>query len=130
MMGKNEKNMLVGIFLVMIGIFMPWHGLREYFVGGSSRIVPAISGYLVITGWVMFVFLIIMTVLTIIPKSGLNFDRVIIAQKFMLALVSALLIIRGISPVFESRMVTPHIGLPFMIVGCIVTYANLRKLEI
>ena len=55
---------------------------------------------------------------------------VIIAQKFILALIVALLIISGISPVFTTRLVTPHIGLPFMIIGCVVTYANLRKLEI
>jgi hypothetical protein len=129
MMDKNEKNMLIGIFLVIMGIFMPWHGLREYFMGGASRVVPTISGYVLVTGWVMFALLAIMTLFVFIPKSERIMERIIIAQKFMLALISGLLIISGISPVFTSRLVTPHIGLPFMIVGCIVIYANLRKIE-
>ncbi|MBV1756556.1 MAG: hypothetical protein KMY55_01810 [Dethiosulfatibacter sp.] len=128
-MDKNEKNMLIGIFLIVVGIFMPWHGVREYFMGGSSRIVPAITGYNLIPGWVMFILSIIMTVLILIPKSGIGNERVMVAQKFMLALVAALLIIRGVFPVFTSGQVTPHIGLPFMIIGCIVTYANLRKFD-
>ena len=129
-MNKNEKNMLIGIFLVIIGIFMPWHGAREYFMDGSSLVVPTISGYVLVTGWVMFALSIVMTVFNLIPKSELSYERIIVAQKFILALIVALLIISGISPVFTTRLVTPHIGLPFMIIGCFVTYANLRKLEI
>ncbi|HAE41614.1 MAG TPA: hypothetical protein DCG34_01680 [Clostridiales bacterium] len=129
-MNKNEKNMLIGIFLVIIGIFMPWHGAREYFMDGSSLVVPTISGYVLVTGWVMFALSIVMTVFNLIPKSELSYERIIVAQKFILALIVALLIISGISPVFTTRLVTPHIGLPFMIIGCVVTYANLRKLEI
>lgn len=129
-MNKNEKNMLIGIFLVIIGIFMPWHGAREYFMDGSSLVVPTSSGYVLVTGWVMFALSIVMTVFNLIPKSELSYERVIVAQKFILALIVALLIISGISPVFTTRLVTPHIGLPFMIIGCVVTYANLRKLEI
>ena len=122
--------MLIGIFLVIIGIFMPWHGAREYFMDGSSLVVPTISGYVLVTGWVMFALSIVMTVFNLIPKSELSYERIIVAQKFILALIVALLIISGISPVFTTRLVTPHIGLPFMIIGCVVTYANLRKLEI
>lgn len=87
-MMKYEKELLSGIYLIIISIFMPWQGIIGYYKihggkgGVEARIEETIIGHEYIAGWAILICSLILLVLTFIKKTPALKDRLVAANYF------------------------------------------------
>ncbi len=130
-MTDTDTRVLVGAFLVVIGVFLPWHSFQySYHVPGviGEITLPNVAGYRTIPGIATLLSGLTMAVLAVVPHRPQNSHRVSAAVIFLAALATALLVIGGIVPLLTSpRLLSPHVGIPVVLAGCIVTLLAARR---
>lgn len=131
MMTDTETRVLVGAFLIVIGVFLPWHGFQYgYHVPGviGEITLPTVPGYRTVPGIATLLSALILAVLVLVPHRPENRCRVLAAATFTAAVSTALLLIGGIIPLFASpRLLSPHVGIAVVLVGCILALLSLRR---
>lgn len=128
-MTKSERNYLIGLFFVMVGVFMPWIRLMEYEMLGSVAklsVSGTIAGDKTIIGWVILITALLMVSLFVIKPRYQDIERAAAVHKFFLAFIFILLIFGGIMPAVSEHMVRPHVGILSILVGIIVTYFSVE----
>lgn len=132
-MRKYEKYLLAGSFFSLISAFLPWHsfiysyqfpGLSGEYIG--PNVSGMVMGYDLPSGKAVIICALILLVITLVPKNGDVFDRIMAAKVFLSAMVLFFLIFGGFAPIF-SYGITPKLGLLSLFVGCILLFLGLRK---
>lgn len=132
-MKKYENISLVGLYLIISAVFMPWHMFSEYYPvpGAIGEVQDKISGFALgyhsIMGYIILIASVLTCVLVFIPKENEAGKRVLAAQCFMIAFICMIFVIGGIAPVFIFDSVIPHIGVGITTLGCLISFVGIRK---
>ncbi len=121
-----DRRILIGTFMVIVGVFLPWHSIRfqMYRVPGAlgnqieQMTFGTVPGYLTVPGLATLVVALVAVLLVLVPRRPENEPRVMVAVGFCVALMTALFVVAGLVPLFTTAGPVPHIGLLVPIIGC------------
>lgn len=124
-MEVHDKRILTGAFLVIVGVFLPWHSFQYHYhvPGALGSLIEQMSfgsvpGYLTVPGLATLVSALVAAVLVMIPRRPENAGRTMTAVGFFVALMTALFVVGGLVPLFTRVSPNPHIGLLAVLLGC------------
>lgn len=134
-MGAFEKRILIGTFMVIVGVFLPWHSIRfqSYHVPGAlgnlidQMTFGAVPGYLTVPGLATLIVALVAAILVLVPRRSENESRFMTAVGFCVALMTALFVVGGFIPLFTTAGPAPHIGLLVSIIGCGLAVHGVRS---
>ncbi len=132
-MEKNKKKLLIGIYFIVIGVFMPWYAVSTAYTFNMPGLMEDVNtsiipGYSTVSGIAILVIAAIMLTLVFIPvKEKDLLSRIFTAQVFLAALIGALFLIGGVIPAFLYFVDAPHIGLLSLLIGCIIVLLALKQ---
>ena len=130
---ENSKKLLTGIFLIIIGVFMPWYVVSTAYAFNMPGIMEGINtslipGYSTVPGIAILITAVVMLILVFVPAEGKDaVSRIFTALVFLAALTGALFFIGGVIPAFIYLVDAPHIGLLSILTGCVLVLLALKQ---
>lgn len=133
LLDNNTKKLFVGIYLLIIGVFLPWYSVSTSYtidmpglLGDAGQTL--VAGYKTVPGLVILFISVLMLILAFIPtKSDMTLYRVYVAQVFLASLAGGLFLIGGFIPAFVYFVDYPHIGLLALFLGCLILGVSLKN---
>jgi len=126
-MKSYEKRMLIGLYFIVISIFISWYNLHStYNLPGESRNIN-VPGYTTVPGIVILIAALIMAAFIFIPWSKQTRERIFYAHLFLAALIGFLVFTGAIIPLFSFRVQNPRLGVAGLLIGCVLIALALKK---
>ncbi len=124
---KNEKWSLLGAFLVILGVFLPWYTIEAVYQipWAGVQIEGTVYGYSLVFGQIYLLITALFTFLTLIPVKEKNKPRIFCGRTFLGALTIILFITNILAPIFKVAGTgpNPHIGiLPILLGSTFIGY--------
>ncbi len=130
-MTQKETRVLIGCFLGIIGIFLPWYSVQPYFPGPDSMVQDhqqILFGYQFIAGWVLLAALALTAGLILGPGIACG-SRRRAAALFTSAIALGITLSGGFLPLFLYAGTNPHLGLLSLLIGTILCLITLRRMS-
>lgn len=121
--------LLGGLTLILFGLVLPWHHISwEYTlplaVGGAGSLATGLNQ---VSGWLMLVFALAISVLFLLPWGRAARKRVKVAQGFLLCQVALWWFATGLVPALSQAHLSPRLGLAVVLAGCILAGVSLYR---
>ena len=126
-MKKMDKLMLVGCFLLISGLFLPWYSVQfspHPLPWRTVEFTGTVYGFNLYIGLALVILATINILLTLVPEKHPRDDRIKMGKLFVSALIMFILIFNVLPPVLVSPhnfYFDPRWGLIFVSGGAILT---------
>lgn len=128
-----DKLILMGSFLFIAGVFLPWYSIRhspQPLPWQTEPFTDTVYGFNLYVGLAVLVLGALLATLVLTHKRKDLRSRYIMAQVFIVGLLVFLFIFTILPPIMvspHSAYFSPHAGIVFLLLGCIFTVSGLFK---
>jgi len=129
-LNRSERWSILGAFLIIIGIFLPWYHISyaQEIPWIGIELSGTIYGFSLAFGKFFLLLSAIFTTLLLFPRNEMYQSRMFLVKTFIGSLIVVLFFINVfIHPVFGLRYVDPHIGILVLLIGCVFLIYGLKK---
>lgn len=125
----GEKWTILGAFLIMLGIFLPWYRIESApeIPWAGVQIEGTVYGYSLTFGQIYLILTGLLVILTLIPQKEQYKSKFLCGQLFLGSLIAILFVTNVLAPIFQPIGPEPHFGLLPILVGCILLVYGLKK---
>ncbi len=126
---KSERWSLLGSFLIILGIFLPWYYISAAYEipWAGVQLEGLVYGYSLTFGKLFLLITALFTSLTLVPQKEANKSEIFCGQLFTGSLIVILFITNVLSPIFRVPGPSPNIGILIVLAGCVFLAYGLKK---
>lgn len=129
---KHEKWTLLGLFLIMLAVFLPWYVVR--FEGAelpwNETVSGNVYGHMLFFGHLFLLLAAINFVTVLYTKRKEETSETFIAKSFLIGLITFVFVFNVLGVFFTSVgsfYFSPHIGILFLLFGILMVIVGLKK---